>query len=86
MKDLTLSELAEKSALEKELTQLVMLIRDLEDENRTAMKKFQDGDYNTRASFKTAAMVIADCKSRQKEIKKHEKNCTQIRQKLKNFD
>lgn len=63
-----------------------MLIRDLEDENRDAMKKFQDGDYNTRAAFGTAEEVIKACKRRQKEVKKHEKKCIEIRAKLKTFE
>lgn len=84
--NLSLSEQQEHHKLNKELTKLVKYINDLEGENRKDMQKFYDGYYNQTANFNEALTVIQKMKDRRKEIKKSEKNCTKIREKLKRFE
>lgn len=85
MNSLSLSDQHKFNELNKELTVLVKYIADLENENRAAMEKFHNGYYNQRANFNEAKEVIEVMKERRKEIKKAEKNCFKIREKLKHF-
>lgn len=72
--------------LERELTQQVALTNELSNEHAAMSKRFSNGEFNSRASFREAREVIEAMKAKRVEIKKSEKKCANIRQKIATFN
>lgn len=85
MSELSHTKELEKRHLQKELDSTILVVKELETKINEISKKFSDGIFNSRASFREAANEIDRMKQLIIEQKKHEKNCTKLREKLKQF-
>ena len=83
---LTHRQQLELNHLEHELTQQVALTNELSKEHEAMSKRFSNGEFNSRASFREAREVIDAMKAKRAEIKKSEKKCAIIRQKIATFN
>lgn len=76
----------EKRHIQKDLDSTIQVVKELEEKILAISMKFSQGEYNSRASFKEAKQAIDKMKELRTEQKKNEKICSNLREKLKQFN
>lgn len=76
----------EKRHIQKELYSTILVVDELEKKIKAITEKFSMGEFNSRSSFKEAKQAIDKMKELRTEQKKNEKICSNLREKLKQFN